>query len=880
MLRINQNTSAAGAKRYYTSASMADYYTEGQELAGTWRGKGAARLGLSGTVGKEAWDALCDNRHPVTGEPLTPRRKQDRRVGYDFNLHVPKSLSLLYGLTNDERILDAFRMSVDETMREIEAEVKTRVRKGGKNEDRVSGNLVWGEFIHQTARPVNGVPDPHLHAHCFCFNVTFDLSENCWKAAQFGDVKRDAPYFEAKFHSRLARNLAELGIAVDRTKKGWEIREIPASVIKKFSRRTAYIEEMAKEKGITNAKEKSELGAKTRERKQKDLTMDELRQEWRTRLSDDERSGIAEVAERIGSEPIAENVRSAGHAASLAVDHSFERKSVVPERMLLAEALKRSFGDAGVDATERAVRERDIIIGEKEGRRFATTRAILAEEQRLIDFARSGRGVCEPLGNGSHVFSRDWLNDGQRRAVEHVLESRDKVVVIRGVAGTGKTSMMSEAVEAIEAQGKQVFAFAPSADASRGVLRESGFKDADTVARLLMDERLHEKIRDQVIWIDEASMIGGRTMAQVFNLADKLDARVILSGDRRQHGSIAHGAALRLLETEAGLVPAEIKDIQRQKGAYRDAVKALADGRTKQGFAELDRLGWIREVAGDERYKLLARDYVASVNAGKSTIVVSPTHLEGQWVTDEIRSELRREGKLGNEQRHFRILRNANLTTAERADFVNYQPGDVLVYHQNAKGVRKGERVVVGEEALPLEQADRFTAFRPHALGLSQGDVIRVNQNGKTADGQHRLNNGAIYKVKGFTATGDIRLTNGWTIDKDFGHLSHGYAVTSQASQGKTVDRVLVGISSASFPAASREGFYVAASRGREMARIYTDDKDALLDAVNQTEDRLSATEFMSGRERGEALRRLERQKQSERESMPKREREGMTHER
>jgi len=108
-------------------------------------------------------------------------------------------------------------------MREVEAEVKTRVRKGGKNEDRVAGNLVWGEFIHQTARPINGVPDPHLHAHCFAFNVTFDEEENRWKAAQFGDVKRDASFFEAMFHSRISERLAKLGLAIERTRKGWEI---------------------------------------------------------------------------------------------------------------------------------------------------------------------------------------------------------------------------------------------------------------------------------------------------------------------------------------------------------------------------------------------------------------------------------------------------------------------------------------------------------------------------------------------------------------------------------------------------------------------------------------------------------------------------------
>ena len=82
---------------------------------------------------------------------------------------MPKSVSLLYAMTRDERILDAFRDSVDATMQDIEAEMATRVRKGGKNEERKTGNMVWGEFIHFTSRPVDGVPDPHLHAHCFVF---------------------------------------------------------------------------------------------------------------------------------------------------------------------------------------------------------------------------------------------------------------------------------------------------------------------------------------------------------------------------------------------------------------------------------------------------------------------------------------------------------------------------------------------------------------------------------------------------------------------------------------------------------------------------------------------------------------------------------------
>src|SRR6202521_5131110 len=135
MIRITQQDSAKDAKRYYATA---DYYSGGQELVGSWGGKGASRLGLEGTVDKFSFERLCDNLDPRTGKPLAVRTRTERRVGYDFTFSVPKSVSLLYAMSGDQDILDAFRAAVAETMREIEAEMKTRVRKGGKDEDRVT----------------------------------------------------------------------------------------------------------------------------------------------------------------------------------------------------------------------------------------------------------------------------------------------------------------------------------------------------------------------------------------------------------------------------------------------------------------------------------------------------------------------------------------------------------------------------------------------------------------------------------------------------------------------------------------------------------------------------------------------------------------------
>jgi conjugative relaxase-like TrwC/TraI family protein len=488
-------------------------------------------------------------------------------VGYDFTFSVPKSVSLLYAMSGDQDILGAFRSAVDDTMRAMEAEMKTRVRMGGQDSNRLTGNMAWAEFIHTTSRPVDGLPDPQLHAHVFVFNTTWDDKEDRWKAGQFRELKRDAPYFQAAFRVRLAEKLQDLGFGIARKRDDFEIAGIPADVLKRFSRRTALIEKLAAELGISDPDRKGELGAETREKKGKALSWDALRKEWNARLGEDERDGLARVHRR----DVTASKPQPGHeqAVEYAIDHSFTREAAIPERKLLTEALKRGIGEVTVESATRELQARPLIRREVAGRAMVTTNEMLSLESRMIDFARQGRGRCRPLGDPERPCSREWFNEGQKAAVRHILGSRDRVMIIRGAAGTGKTTLEQEIGEALAEAGKPVVAIAQSVTASREVLRnEAGFSKADTVALFLKDEDMQKSARDGVILVDEASQLGTRDMLKVFDAANAVNARVILVGDRRQHRSVTAGEPLKLLEQTAGLHVAQVTEILRQSGDY------------------------------------------------------------------------------------------------------------------------------------------------------------------------------------------------------------------------------------------------------------------------------------------------------------------------
>jgi len=873
MIRMIQSKSAGQAQSYYVqSLSPSDYYTRDQELPGKFFGKLSERLKITGDVTKEAFFALCNNKNPLTGTALTPVTKDDRTVGYDINFHCPKSVSILHALAKDNHILDAFEQSVHETMQEIEADVYTRVRVGGADEDRKTGELLWAGFTHQTARPVDGsLPDVHLHRHIFCINGTYDPIENKIKAAQFREIQRDMPYFQARFQKRLADKLQDLGYQVQKTDKAFEIEGVPKEVIAHFSKRTNEIGRIAQEKGITDAAQLAELGARTRAAKQQGHSMADLKAAWKAEmqalsasLGDDQHKALrfAQVKETQTPQP--------EQSVLYSCNHHFERMSVMPERRLLATAYHHAIGNKATTLdhiTDSFKQDKSIIQVEDKGRIVVTTVQVLQEERRMVELARSGQGQLVPLYKTAPTLS---LDGQQREAAAHVLTTANCVSIIRGVAGAGKTTLLKELVPCMEKAGKQVTIVAPSADASRGTLRKEGFDKADTVSRLLQDKDMQARLAGQVLIVDEAGLLGTTQTVQLLEIAKAQKAQIIFVGDTRQHSAVTRGDALRILNTVGGIQTAEVSKIYRQKDAeYRTAVEHLSQGHAKQGFEKLDSIGAIKESDPLSPHTELAKDYVAALKQGKSALVISPTRLEGERVTASVREALRSAGMLGKEDNTVLRLTNLNYTEASKGDTRNYKENQLIQFTQNVTGgIKKGsqwqvkavaDKEVVIENAngravsLPIDKAQHFTVFQKQEIALSTGDAVRITHNNFDANDK-RLDNGTVLNIVSIDKNGDmtLRIGEGKTLYKlpnDFGHIEHAHCMTSHGSQGRTVDRVFVAQNSANFPATDLKQFYVSCSRGRESISIYTDDKAALLEHASEMGDRQSALELLSDKD-------------------------------
>jgi len=860
---------------------VGEYYNEGQRVTGQWFGLGAERLGLTSQVGAEAFLRLCENRHPASGETLTQRlnttrkdeasdKSANRRIFYDFTVSPPKSVSVAALVGADNRILEAHAQAVRLAMKEFEAFATTRVRIGKADYDRATGNFVAATFTHDTSRAL----DPHLHTHCVIFNATFDAVENRWKALQNYELLRARKYAENVYYHELARKLRGFGYEIRNLTRGdFHIEGISEEVCERFSKRDAEIDKaLAKllaekpELASKNFKAlRAQLAVETRAKKQKDLSRAELRQLWNSQLNEGERAALRQFPNH--SEKATGSGMSAGEAVQWAEDHLFDRNSVALECQLWQQALERGRGENFTLAELKEFTRRRSYIRNPERPAEVTLREVLSRELEIVQTVKDGVGNCRPLVEHSYT-ANPKLDEEQRLALDALLRSTNAVSLFRGGAGTGKSFVLRELVGHVRQSGRRVVVLAPQRQQIVDMERD-GFPSPTTVTSFLLKREL---VEGAVVVVDEAGQIGGRQMAELLRLARERNARVILSGDTRQHGAVEASDALLAIERYSGVKPVELHTIRRQDPAlgrskkesseikrYRKAVEVAAAGKLAESFERLDKMGAVISCGLGEQADKLADEYVRLTEEKASAVVVSQTWGEVHRVNSKVRDALKGKGLLGANDVMVQALDKMDLTNAQKRDKRFYPQDAVIVFNQKVRQAEPGMRgkltairecgifvEINGKDVLVSNKVlDKINVCLPREIPVAQGDRLHLKANRKLASGA-RVTNGELVAVKSAHANGKIELADGRILDKTFREFLPGYAVTSYGSQGKTVDYVLFSDSTVK-AATNAQQWYVTISRGRRGVRIFTPDKEQLRENLARSGHRPLALEFAGG---------------------------------
>jgi conjugative relaxase-like TrwC/TraI family protein len=776
----------ARSEEYYlrtVARGREEYYTGSGESPGSWVGEGSRLLGLEGEVDPDDLRAVLAGISP-DGEILASggRLPDHRRVsGFDLTWSAPKSVSLLYGLSEPKvsaAVRAAHQHAVAESICYLERHA-LRLRRGHDGTRSIDADgLVAAAFVHRTSR----AGDPQLHTHVLVANVARG-SDGTWSAPDarlFYCHARTAGYlYQAVLRHRLTE---DLGVRFGAIRRGMaELEGARKGILRAFSTRRREIEHLMEATGSHSARAAEAAALVTRSAKETTIADEPsalgLRERWLERLTDlgvpAPAAGHGVFDHLLGEESWRAPSRSetdellsrlAGPEGLTQGASSFERRDVVAA---VAEAIPQGApADMVESLADRVLARHDVVALASVGRggelRHTTTELLAVERSMLEGAGRlrfGGCGIAEPGALKAALAQFQLLSDEQVQMVERVTTSGAGVDVVVGKAGAGKTLALAAARHSWEASGYRVHGAALSARAARG-LRDGAGIESDTLAKTLSGLEcgtLRVGI-DDVIVLDEAGMVGTRAMARLLDVTESTGAKLVLVGDPRQLPEIEAGGALSALISRLGAV--ELTENRRQREAWeRTALDALRYGRSEVALATYERAGRVHTAPSvSDARALLVERWADSHRLGEDAVMLAVGRHDVGALNDAARCTLRASGRLGND-----VL---------NVDGRGYALGDAVVCLRN----------------------DRHLGVVNGTLG----NVARKERHGlviATADGERRLPDSYL----------------------GAGHLDHAYALTVHKSQGMTVDRAFV----LATESLSQEAGYVAMSRARERTELF-----------------------------------------------------------
>ena len=785
MLSIGKLT-GPGSERYYTvsvASGREDYYAGKGEAPGYWIG-GATDL-LAETdrpVGEQELAAVMNNRAPSGGQQLRAAPTARSVCGFDLTFSAPKSVSVLFGI-GDEHVARQTREAHDAAVADALGYLERRAcwtRRGKGGRETVKGKgFIAAAFRHRTSR----AGDPALHTHVVIGNLT-QRDDGQWTALDarhlYRQMKTAGYLYQAALRGQLTERLGVQWTVVERGAA--DVLGVSREVIEHFSRRRAEILDHMLERGEHTARAAHVAALDTRRRKQRDVPVDRLREEWQARAAEHglgpaELQATLDRLERFPQERIESARRSLG--LELTTEHAaFDRRAVIQ-----AHAELHRDGASVVSLEDEA----DGWLASPHAVQLETTRSpaweprhstpeMLTLERELLDAAANAHGSATAIVPATMVDTvlqaRGDLADEQAALVRAVTSSGDGIQLIRAAAGTGKTYALDAAREAWHAAGYEVRGAATSARAA-AELRDHTGMPTTTIAGLRLDLRRGHNLDDRtVLVVDEAATVGTCALHEIARHTTEVGAKLVLAGDDKQLPEIAAGGAFTALAERLGAT--ELHEVRRQRHEWdRKALASLRAGDIAEwadAYRENGRL--IGGTDAETTRARLADDWYRATRAhpGQDALMIALRKTDVADLNQRARDRLDATGQLGG---------------------VELEVG--------GRRFAAGDRVIAGHN-------DR-------RLGLANGDRATVTD----VDADRR----SITVDRGGES---IELSATYL---DAGHLDHAYAITAHRAQGATVDRTFVLGSDELY----REWGYTALTRHREEARFYVNlplDQDTL----------------------------------------------------
>lgn len=914
------NAQAAADYCEHQEKAEETYYEE-KSAPSQWLGAGAQALGLQGPVDRQRFESLLEKG--VEGMKVS----EGRRMGVDLTWSIPKSVSMLTASAPPEmraRLLALCTESNRVAMRHIESHVvQARFGKNGK-QTQATGSAIIASYQHVDARPVKQpdgsfLVDPDIHFHNVVVNATQDPETKEWRSLDldFGalSVEQHLADFKAKAH--LAAGMREMGFEIEKTADGFEVSGISRDQIETFSQRKAQVDEALKAQGLTRTTstgaERGAANQKTRLRK-RDQTQDELNQEWQSRL---ETAGIDAQAlqcNQTADQNMDAHIQTfhAYRASEHTLNHLSERESLFSQRQAELETLKAGMGDAGHEQLTHALaanrrvlqagaqsKEVEIGTGDKARKtiiraRMITTREIASREGWLMGFCEQSRSTMPPLMSlkaaqsviaSTETAQKFEFGDDQRKALQDIFTSQDKIVAVIGAAGAGKTTAMQSAVSAGKSLGYETIGLTPSHGARQELL--DARTDTNVTLQSFLMKDTPPDAAPRLFVVDEAGMMGDRTFQSFFKNLRPQD-RVLLVGDPDQLKSVEAGDTLKMLRDKQCIAVSSITQVQRQKYAEdkrllalgqawadKNATKALTIAKDYMqqveavGTGPIDKKTGLPKVTRDDRRKDIsertAANYLSRSPEDRDiTLITAATNDVREQINSLIRKGLQDRGELGADIVTVTQLRKTKLTIAQRRQAHQYQVGQVLRmeegkgknhkivdYEITTIGGQKNRLTIKDRDGETIKEIDparldhkRTQLFSvQEGMGIAVGDsvVIRDNSYGKEF-GIQNGDGGHVTNIKDGQITIETAKGKALQIDKAKAQaVDYGWCRTVNDSQGKSVDLSLAAFEAST--GASSNLTLVGTTRMKHGLVIVTDNINGLIKRSQVAADKNLAVE-------------------------------------